>query len=94
MKKLVLVLMCSLVCATCAKKSLTTLSDGKPGYAVHCETYRQRCLDENARLCSGTGYKIIKEKADEWSLPDGWPEDSGAVYRFNSRYWMEVRCEP
>jgi hypothetical protein len=94
MKKLALVLLCSLICASCAKKPLTTLSDGRPGYAIHCETFRQRCLDEIERLCKSTDYKILKERAQESSLPVGY-RDVGAVHpQFNSRYWMEVRCEP
>jgi hypothetical protein len=93
MKKLALVLLCSLVCAACAKP-LKTLSDGQPGYAVNCETFRSRCLDESARLCGDAGFQIVSERADEWSLPLGWP-DTGAVHpKFNSRYWMEVRCDP
>jgi len=93
MKKLALVLLCSLICASCAKKPLTTLSDGRPGYAVHCETSRKWCLEEIERLCRGTGYMILKERAQESSLPVGWPE-SVVHPQFNSRYWMEARCDP
>jgi hypothetical protein len=92
MKKFACVLLCVLVCAGCAKQ-MTTLSDGRPGYAVHCETVRQRCLDEIALLCKGKSPMIISERAQEVSLPLGWV-DTGAVFpTFNSRYWMEVRCD-
>ena len=86
------ILTCVLVCASCAKK-LTTLSDGKPGYAVNCETLRTRCMDEIALLCRDQSYMMISERAQEVSLPRDWI-DTGAVAKFNSRYWMEVRCDP
>ena len=98
MKTYALVLVCSLICAACAKQ-LKTLSDGQPGYAVNCETVRERCMKEIALLCRDKNYMIVTERADEWTLPLGWIDtswmDSGAVHpKFNSRYWMEVRCEP
>jgi hypothetical protein len=92
MKAFSLVLLCSLACAACAKQ-LTTLSDGQPGYAVNCETVRQRCFDEIALLCRDKSYMIVTERAQEWRLPLDWI-DTGAVHpKFNSRYWMEVRCD-
>jgi len=93
MKKLVLVLLCVLVCASCAKK-LTTLSDGRPGYAVYCDTLRTRCMDEIALLCRDKSYMIISERAQEVSVPLGWIDTGGVFPKFNSRYWMEVRCDP
>ena len=92
MKTFALALLCSLACMACAKP-LKTLSDGQPGYAIHCETVRTRCIDEITRLCRGKGYIIVTERAQESSLPPGW-EDTGAVLsKFNSRYWMEARCD-
>jgi hypothetical protein len=84
--------MCSLVCAACAKP-LTTLSDGRPGYAVYCDTLRTRCMDEIAILCKGKSPMIVSERAQEVGLPADWI-DTGQVAKFNSRYWMEVRCDP
>jgi hypothetical protein len=92
MKKLVLVLVCSFVCAGCAKP-LTTLSDGQPGYAVYCETFRNRCVEEIARLCRGKSHTIVTERARESNLPIGWVDTGAPHPQFNSRYWMEVRCE-
>ena len=93
MKKLALVLLCALLCASCAKK-VTTLSDGKPGYAVHCETVRQRCMDEIALLCRGKSHMIVTERAQEVFLPLDWIDTGAVHHKFNSRYWMEVRCDP
>ena len=93
MKTYALVLLCALVCVSCAKK-LTTLSDGKPGYAVHCETLRTRCMDEIKLLCRDASYMIISERAQEVSLPPDWIDTGGVSSKFNSRYWMEVRCDP
>ena len=93
MRTFALVLMCSLVSAACAKP-LTTLSDGRPGYAVNCETVRTRCMKEIALLCQGKSPMIVSERAQEVNLPLEWI-DTGAVHpKFNSRYWMEVRCDP
>ena len=93
MKTIALAFLCSLVCVACAKP-LTTLSDGQPGYAVHCETVRERCLDEIARLCRGKNPMIITERSQEIRQPLGWI-DSGAVSsKFNSQYWIELRCDP
>ena len=92
MKMFALVLLCSLVCAGCARQ-MTTLSDGQPGYRVTCETLRQRCLDDIALICRDKGYAIVTERADEWRLPLIWV-DNGGLVGFNSRYWMEVRCLP
>ena len=75
-------------------KQLTTLSDGQPGYAVNCETVRKRCMDEIARLCRDKSPMIISERAQEHRQDINW-SDTGAVHpKFNSRYWMEVRCMP
>ena len=93
MKKFALVLLCVLVCVSCAKK-LTTLSDGKPGYAVHCETLRTRCMKEITLLCRDSSYMIISERAQEVHLHPDWIDTGGVDPRFNSRYWMEVRCDP
>jgi len=92
MKIFMVILVCSLACAACAKP-LTTLSDGMPGYAVNCDTLRERCIDEIALLCRGKSYTIVSERAQEVRLPLDWI-DTGAVHpQFNSRYWMEVRCD-
>jgi hypothetical protein len=93
MRIFALVLICSLVCAACAKP-LTTLSDGRPGYAVYCDTVRTRCMDEIALLCRDKSPMIVSERAQEVSLPIGWIETGGPLPKFNSRYWMEVRCDP
>jgi hypothetical protein len=93
MKTYALVLLCALACVSCAKK-LTTLSDGRPGYAVHCETLRSRCMDEIALLCRDKSYMIISERAQEVALPLGWVDTGAVLPKFNSRYWLEVRCDP
>jgi hypothetical protein len=93
MRTFALILVCSLVCASCAKP-LTTLSDGQPGYAVYCDTLRTRCMDEIALLCQGKSPMIVSERAQEVSVPLGWIDTGGVFPQFNSRYWMEVRCEP
>jgi hypothetical protein len=92
MKTYALVLVCALACFSCAKK-VVTLSDGEPGYAVYCDTVRTRCMDEIAYLCRGKSYMIVSERAQEEHVPIGWI-DSGGLLKFNSRYWMEVRCIP
>jgi hypothetical protein len=93
MKMFARVLLCSLVCAACATP-LTTLSDGKLGYAVYCETIQERCMKTIALLSQEKNYMIVSERAQESSLPLDWV-DTGAVHpKFNSRYWMEVRCDP
>jgi hypothetical protein len=92
MKTLALALLCILACAACAKP-LTTLSDGRPGYAVNCETVRQRCLDEIALVCRDKGYMIVTERAQEIRQPLGWIDTGAVSAKFNSRYWMEVRCD-
>jgi hypothetical protein len=92
MKIFAITLLCALACAACAKP-LTTLSDGKPGYAVYCDTLRTRCLDEIALLCRDKSPMLISERAQEVSLPADWI-DTGGLAKFNSRYWMEVRCDP
>ena len=89
MKTFALVLLCSLVCVACAKP-LTRLSDGQAGYAVYCEIFRDRCMDEIARLCRDKSYMIIAEHADEIVNPER-PDWARATYR--SRYWIEVRCD-
>jgi len=91
MKKLVCVLLCSLVCAGCARP-LKTLSDGQPGYDVYCETFRERCLHDIALVCKEKSYMIVTERSREHTPPLGWPDNGGPLL-FNSRYWMEVRCE-
>jgi hypothetical protein len=92
MKMFALVLLCSLLCAACAKP-LTTLSDGNPGYAVYCDTVRTRCIDDIERLCRGKGYMIVSERAQESTQPLGWIDSGGVSSKFNSRYWMEARCD-
>jgi len=92
MRKLALVLVFSFVCAGCARP-LVTLSDGEPGYAVYCETFRKRCMEDIARLCRGKSYMIVKERAQESNLPIDWVDTGASHPVFNSRYWMEVRCE-
>ena len=91
MKTFALVLVCSLVCVACARP-LKTLSDGQPGYFLTCDTLRERCLKEISLMCRGQGYTIVTERADETRQDIDWV-DSGAVAKFNSRYWMEVRCD-
>ena len=86
-----LVLLCSLACVACTRP-LKTLSDGLPGYVVTCDTLRKRCLEEISLMCRDKGYTIITERAQEVRQDVDWV-DRGAVAKFNSRYWMEVRCE-
>ena len=93
MKTCALVFLCALACASCAKQ-LTTLSDDKPGYAVYCDTVRTRCMDEIALLCRDKSYMIVSERAQEVFLPPDWIDTGGVHPKFNSRYWMEVRCAP
>ena len=92
MKMFALALLCSLACTACAKP-LQTLSDGRPGYAIHCETVRTRCIDEITRLCRGKGYVILTERAREISQDLDWVDTGGVNPKFNSRYWMEARCD-
>jgi hypothetical protein len=92
MKKCVFILLCALACVACAKP-LTTLSDGQPGYAIHCETLRERCIDEITRLCRGKGYTILTERSQITRLPLGWVDNGAVLPSFNSRYWMEMRCD-
>ena len=92
MKACAFVFLCSLVCMACAKP-LQTLSDGQPGYAIYCDTVRTRCIDEITRLCRGKSYMIVTERANEVHQDLSWV-DTGAVHpKFNSRYWMEARCD-
>jgi len=92
MKTIVLVLLWSMVCVACARP-LTTLSDGRPGYAITCDTLRERCLKEIMLSCRDKSYTIISERAQETRQDTDWM-DNGAVAKFNSRYWMEARCDP
>jgi len=96
MKMFALVLLCSLICVGCAKQ-MTTLSDSRPGYAVNCDTLRERCIDEITRACRGKGYMIISERAQEVRLPERWPGPGpftpGYYAPHNSRYWIEARCD-
>jgi len=97
MKTIVFALLCLLVCTACSR-SLTTLSDGRPGYAVTCDTLRERCLAEIALSCRGRGYTISSERDQEVNLPYNWsspgPFTPGSVLAsHNSRYWMEAHCE-
>ena len=98
MKTLALALLCSLLCVACAKQ-LTTLSDGRPGYAVTCDTMRERCLDAITLACRGKSYTIVTERANEivhsellWVhngvIRPNWVDPS-----HNSRYWIEARCD-
>jgi len=72
---------------------MKTLSDGEPGYAVYCETVQQRCIDEITRLCRGKSHIIISERASEVRPPLDWVDTGGPHRRFNSQYWMEMRCD-
>ena len=93
MKTFALILLCSFVCAACARP-LTTLSDGKPGYAINCEAFRERCMRDIKLLCRDKNYMIVSERAQEIHMPFNF-SDTGATHpKFNSRYWMEVRCDP
>jgi len=93
MKTFALVLVCSLACAACARP-LKTLSDGQPGYQVTCDTVRERCLKEISLICEGKSYNIVTERAQEYRPPLGWNDSGSMLPKFNSRYWMEVRCDP
>ena len=97
MKTCVFILLCSLVCVACARP-LKTLSDGKPGYVVTCDTQRERCIDEMTHVCRGKNYSIVAERANEIRQEIRWdstgPYTPGWVFpSYNSRYWMEVRCD-
>jgi len=97
MRTPLLVLLCALLCAACARP-LTTLSDGQPGYTLTCDTFRERCLDEITHMCQGNSYNIVSEKAQEIRPDMGWlgrgPYTPTWVHpSYNSRYWMEVRCD-
>ena len=95
MKFFTLALVCFLACAACARP-LTMLSDGQPGYAVNCDTLRERCLDEIALACRDEGFTIVSERAQEVSLPWNWPPpgplNPGWSPSPGSRYWIEARC--
>ncbi|MCL2123392.1 MAG: hypothetical protein FWH34_04805 [Desulfovibrionaceae bacterium] len=96
MRLFALTLLCVLGCAACARQ-MTTLSDGQPGYAVSCDTFQERCIHEIALLCRGKHYEVVRERAVEHHLPPRYwsTTDAGFVFpSFNSRYWMEVRCDP
>ena len=93
MKSFAFALVCSLACMACARP-LQTLSDGQPGYAVNCDTVRERCLKEISLICQGKSYYIISERAQEHRPPLGWTDSGSLLPKFNSRYWMEVRCDP
>jgi len=97
MKTFVLALLCSLACIACARP-LTTLSDGKPGYSITCDTLRERCLKEFELACRGKGYKLISERDQPMWLPYNWPSPGPFTRDYvlashNSRYWMEARCD-
>jgi hypothetical protein len=51
-------------------------------------------MDEIAILCKGKSPMIISERAQEEHLPLGWIDTGSVFSKFNSRYWMEVRCDP
>ena len=88
MKTCLLVFLCILACASCARP-LKTLSDGRLGYAVYCEVSRVPCMHDIALLCRDKSYMMISERADE-VRPEGVPVDRPL---FHNRYWMEVRCD-
>ncbi|MCL2124127.1 MAG: hypothetical protein FWH34_08535 [Desulfovibrionaceae bacterium] len=92
MKTFAFALLCSLACMACAKQ-MTTLSDGKPGYAISCDTVRSRCIDEITRLCRGKSPLIVTERAKEIRQDLGWTDVGAVSSKFNSRYWMEARCD-
>ena len=96
MKTFALVLLCIITCASCATQ-LTTLSDGRPGYAVHCETARTRCIDEIALLCKGKGYTIISERTKEPGRTHTWPspgQNTPSGWNVSARrFWIEARCD-
>ena len=92
MKIFSLVLFCSLVCVACSRP-LRTLSDGQPGYVVTCDTVRERCIKEIVLACRGKSYAIVAERAQELILPTEWVDTGGNPAKFNSRYWMEARCD-
>jgi hypothetical protein len=50
-------------------------------------------MDEIAILCKGKSPMIVSERAQEVGLPSDWI-DVGQLAKLNSRYWMEVRCDP
>ena len=95
MKTYVLALVCSLACASCAQRS-ATLSDGQPGYAVHCETSRARCIEDIARLCQGKSYMIIAERTREPGQTYMWPSPGQNAAGWNTsarQFWVEARCD-
>ena len=92
MKSFAFALVCSLVCMACARP-LTTLSDGRPGYAITCDTVRTRCINEITLACRGKGYTIVTERAQETRQDIDWIDNGAVSAKFNSRYWMEARCD-
>ena len=88
--KFMCIALCCLMCAACARKE-SMLSDGRPGYRVTCDTLRERCVADMDMICGERGYEVVSERADEVRLPLGWI-DVGSTWRFNSRYWIEMRC--
>lgn len=91
MKKIPLLLLCAALCAACAKKEVM-LSDGGPGYKVYCDSYRERCVADMERMCGEKGYAVVSERAEETRPPLG-SIDTGGTWKFNSRYWIEMRCQ-
>jgi len=92
MKTFVLALLCSLVCTACARP-LKTLSDGQPGYTITCDTVRERCIKEITLACQGKGYAIVSEREQEVNLDIDWMDTGSNLAKYNSRYWMDVRCD-
>ena len=93
MKKVLLLALCAVLCAGCAKK-MTTLSDGQPGYAIYCENNQERCFEDIRRTCgTGRDYATVSERAREVNLPLGWIDVGAPRPDFNSQYWMEIRCK-
>jgi hypothetical protein len=94
-KTYVLVLLCALACVSCAKQ-MTTLLDGRPGYAVRCETSRVRCIEDIALLCQGKSYMIIAERTKEPGRTYAWPSPGQNTAGWNTsarQFWVEARCE-
>ncbi len=94
MKPAGLIILAALFCvAGCAKPQRVALSDGSQGYKIYCDTVRDRCTEDMERICGNRGYNIVSERSDEIAPPLGWI-DSGGTRRVNSRYWIEMRCNP
>ena len=95
MKTYVLALLCALACTSCTKQ-MTTLSDGQPGYVVHCEMSRARCIEDIALLCQGKNYMIISERTKEPGRTYTWPspgQNTAGWHTSARQFLVEARCD-